>query len=116
MKYIRMFTGSDGESHFKDLEMPFKKVNEADWRSEVINAKGLQFRESTPQFDLDFHNVPNRQFVITIEGYLDITVGDGTRRRIGPGDILLAEDTTGRGHKSQAVNNKPHKHLFVILD
>jgi hypothetical protein len=116
MKYIRMYAGKDGESHFEDLEMPFTKQEEWDWRSEFIKAKGVQFRESTPEYDLDFHNVPNRQWVITLEGQVDVIVGDGSQRRIGPGVVLFAEDTTGRGHKSRAVNNKPHKHLFIVLD
>jgi len=60
--------------------------------------------------------VPDRQFVITLEGCVDITVGRNTTRRFGPGDVLLAEDTTGRGHISRAVNNLPHRHLFVVLE
>ena len=43
-------------------------------------------------------------------------VGDGTVRRFTTGDILLAEDTTGQGHISRAVNGKPRKSLFIALD
>ncbi|MBD3646647.1 MAG: hypothetical protein HUJ31_04145, partial [Pseudomonadales bacterium] len=32
-----------------------------------------------------------------------------------PGRILLAEDTTGRGHKSKAVNGEPRQSLFIPL-
>ena len=30
-------------------------------------------------------------------------MGDGTVVRVGPGDVLLAEDLTGRGHVTRAV-------------
>ena len=43
-------------------------------------------------------------------------MGDGTRKVIGPGEILLAEDTTGQGHISRAVDGKVRHNVFVTLD
>ena len=43
-------------------------------------------------------------------------MGDGTKRRMGPGSILLAEDTTGQGHISRNVGGEPRTCLFVHLD
>ena len=54
--------------------------------------------------------------MISLEGQVEITASDGTKRLFGPGDIMLADDTTGRGHISRAVNNKPRKAIFVTLD
>jgi len=51
-----------------------------------------------------------------LEGKVDIEIGDGTVRRFGPGDILLAEDTTGRGHISRAVAGEPRRSIFITLD
>ena len=45
----------------------------------------------------------------------EIEVGDGTRRVLGPGEILLAEDTTGQGHISRAVDGEPRSCLFIPL-
>jgi quercetin dioxygenase-like cupin family protein len=67
-------------------------------------------------YALDYHTAPRRQFVINLTGSVDIEVGDGTVRRLGPGDILLAEDTTGEGHISRAVDGEPRRCLFVPLD
>ena len=33
-----------------------------------------------------------------------------------PGESLLAEDTTGRGHKSIAVDGQPRRCLFIALE
>ena len=49
-------------------------------------------------------------------GAVEIEVGDGTKRILGTGDILLAEDTTGQGHISRAVAGKPRRSLFITLD
>jgi quercetin dioxygenase-like cupin family protein len=73
------------------------------------------FREVDGDYDLDFHNAPRRQFVINLKGSVDIEIGDGTVRRLGPGDILLAEDTTGQGHKSRAVDGEARECLFIPL-
>lgn len=118
MKVTRIYTGSDGQSHFEDVDIPLKKTDEAlqDRRSEPIKASGIIFRETGGDYDLDWHNAPQRQYVIMLEGSLEITVGDGTRRQLNTGDILLAEDTTGQGHISRAVNNQPRKSIFITLD
>lgn len=114
-KITRLYTGSDGESHFEEIEVPLKDMGERGRRSELIEVTGIIFMETDGNYFLDWHNVPHQQFSIQLEGHLEIEVGDGTRRRFGPGDVLLAEDTTGRGHISRAVNNIPRKNIFVIL-
>ena len=67
------------------------------------------FRETGGDYDLDFHNAPRRQYVVMLEGAVEIEIGDGTKRVLGTGEILLAEDTTGQGHISRAVNGQPRK-------
>ena len=116
MKVTRFYTGSDGESHFEDIDVPIENTVGADRRSELMKATGIVFRETGGEYNLDWHNAPRRQFIIVLEGEVEIVVSDGTERQFGPGDILLAEDTTGRGHISRAVNNKPRKSIFVTLD
>ncbi|MFC1899965.1 hypothetical protein ACFLYN_00045 [Chloroflexota bacterium] len=116
MKATRMYTGEDGESHFDDIDISLDDSGEMDRRSELIKATGIIFRETGGEYDLNWHNAERRQFVINLEGSVEIVLGDGSSRILGPGDILLAEDTTGKGHISRAVNNQPRKSLFITLD
>jgi hypothetical protein len=116
MRITRLFTGQDGESHFEDMDIPFKDIGGNELRSDLINATGIIFRETGGDFDYQWHNAPRRQFVITLQGGAEITIGDGTKRRFGPGAIMLAEDTTGRGHITRAIDNKPRISIFVTLD
>ncbi len=116
MIVTRLYTGPDGESHFEDVDIPLGGTDGNDRRSERMKATGIIFRETGGDYDYQWHNASHRQFVINLEGEVEIIVGDGTRRRFGPGDIMLAEDTKGRGHISRAVNNQPRKSIFVILD
>lgn len=116
MKVTHLYTGSDGESHFEDLDIPLDNIIGAEKMSELKKATGIMFRETTGGYNLDWHPAPRRQFVINLEGQVELIVKDGTKRVLGPGDVLWAEDTTGRGHISRAVNNQPRKSIYVTLD
>jgi len=116
MRITRLYTGPDGEAHFEDLEVALSDAGDIGWLSDRIAATGIIFRQTAGDYHYRWHNAPQRQFIIMLEGEVDIEVGDGTVRRFGPGDILLAEDTTGRGHISRAVNNQPRTSIFVTLD
>jgi len=117
MKLTRIYSGDDGESHFEDIEVDMKDMG-SDWGhiSRLENATGVMFRETGANYAFDFHTAPRRQYVINLDAAVEIEVGDGSKRVIGPGEILLAEDTTGRGHISRSVDGKPRRMLFVTLD
>ena len=116
MKVVRVYTGQDNQSHFEDVEVPLKDGGKAGFMSELMKATGVVFRETDGNYNFDFHNAPRRQYVVNLEGEVEIEVGDGTKRILRSGDVLLAEDTTGQGHISRAVAGKPRKSLFITLD
>ncbi len=117
MRVTRIFTGPDDQSHFEDVEIPLRDLGAIGSMSELIPATGVVLRETGSEYDLDWHNAPRRQFVVMLSGgQVELEVGDGTKRRLGPGEILLAEDTTGRGHISRAVDDQPRVSIFITLD
>ena len=116
IKATRIYTGSDQKSHFEDFEIPLNDEGKIGFLSERKKASSLIFRETSGDYDYDWHNAPERQFVIVLEGSVEITVGDGTSKVFTGGQIFLAEDTEGQGHKSRAINNEPRKSIFVTLD
>ncbi len=112
----RVYTGDDGESHFDDLEIDLKELGKIGAMSDPTPASSILFRETGADYDLDFHNAPRRQFVIMLSGgRVELEVGSGEKRVLGPGDVLLAEDTTGRGHISRALDKEPRRSIFVAL-
>ena len=116
MTVVRIYTGADNRSHFEDLQIPLKSTGKVGFLSELMKATGIVFRETGGDYNYDFHTAPRRQYVVNLEGEVEIEVGDGTKRVLRSGDILLAEDTTGQGHISRAVAGKPRKSLFITLD
>ena len=53
--------------------------------------------------------------MITLAGQVEIETGDGTIRRFGPGDVMLAEDTAGHGHITRVVGGQPRHYVFIPL-
>ena len=90
MKIVRLYTGTDGESHFEDIEVELKSIRHM-MASELVPAHGIIFRTAPADHYSPYHPAPKRQYVITLCGQVEIETGDGTIRRFGPGDVMLAQ-------------------------
>jgi hypothetical protein len=116
MRVTRVYSGTDGESHFDELEIPLRDLGEIGAMSELVPGAGVIFRTTDADYDLGWHPAPRRQFVVMLSGGgVELEVGSGETRRLHAGDVLLAEDTTGRGHKSRAIDGEPRVSLFLPL-
>ena len=79
------------------------------------DASGIAFRVFPPGYVLSWHCAPRRQYSITLSGHAEIEVGDGTVAKVGPGDVVLAEDLTGQGHVTRVVGGEPRLSAIVPL-
>jgi hypothetical protein len=41
--------------------------------------------------------------VLYLAGEIEVESSDGARHRFSPGDVTIADDTTGKGHRSRVV-------------
>jgi quercetin dioxygenase-like cupin family protein len=118
-KIWRVFSGPDGQSHLAEVALdmkPFVDVEGAHGEAAPTQAvSGITFRVSPPGYVLDWHCAPRRQYSISLSGQAEIEVGDGTVARVGPGDVVLAEDLTGRGHVTRVVGDQPRFYVVVPL-
>ena len=116
MRVTRIFTGPDGETHFADVEVPLADAGRIGRLSETVPATGVTFRETPADYDYDWHPAPRRQYIVLLDGEIEIVVGDGETRRFRGGDVLLVEDTDGRGHRTRTVDGRGRRSLFITLD
>ena len=118
-KYVRVFSGSDGQSHIEEFEPDFKDFVDTEGAhgegTTVEAATGMTIRRNPPGYFLDFHCAPRRQYAITIAGEVEIGLGDGSVTRLGPGTVLLAEDLTGQGHTTRVVGTETRVSVMVPL-
>lgn len=113
MQITRVYTGDDGEPHFETIEVA-QEASRYGALSQMFDAEGVIFRTTPVGGELDFHNAPRRQFVVTLSGTVEIEVGDGTKLQLNGGDILFADDVTGRGHITRDLDG-PRQSLFIPL-
>lgn len=116
MRVTRLYTGDDRQSHFEDFEIALDDHGLIGHLSSRYPATSVIFRYTDGTYDYAWHNAPQRQYIVILDGGLDVEIGDGTRRVFGPGDILLAEDLDGQGHISRAVAGQPRRSLFITID
>ena len=115
MAIIRIYTGPDGASHFQEIEPTLTSRGDQSETGELIPGTGIVIRRFEPTRSNPWHHAPGRYAVFTLSGAVDIEIGDGTVRRLGPGDILIAEDVTGQGHLTREVGPGPRVSVFVPL-
>jgi mannose-6-phosphate isomerase-like protein (cupin superfamily) len=116
MQIIRLYTGDDGESHFETTTMDMHAHGDVVTMSDLMDCHEVQFAETSSGGGYDWHTAPRRQFVITLSGTLEFENRTGDTQMIKPGDILLAEDTTGGGHKWRLVDDQPWRRCYVHLE
>jgi hypothetical protein len=110
MKYTRLFTTEDGESHFQDVEIQFV---ETDYESSapplglssLCDAAQFGFMNAAAGWESDWHPSSGRNFFVVITGEWEVTASDGETRRFGRQSLLLVEDTTGKGHRSRVLED-----------
>lgn len=115
MHYTRLFCDEQGESRFEEVRVDLKDSGPVGYLSDTFQVKAIQFRINEAGYDWDFHNVPDRQFIILLDGEIEITSSLGEARTFRGGDVLLVEDTHGRGHKTRNLSHGARKSIFVKI-
>ena len=115
MEIVHLYTGDDGRSHFADVELVVTTSFGSPLFEQLAGVQGMGMRDVPAGFSNGFHTAPRRQLVVNLRGSGEITCGDGSSRTLGPGDVMLCDDTTGEGHISRELVG-PRRQLYVYLD
>lgn len=114
-KIYRIFSDDNGDSHIEELTVQLNDAGTIGRLSAKVPATGVIFREVEASYDYDYHTAPERQYVVMLDGELEIETSLHDKRVLKAGDILLAEDTTGKGHRSRNLKAAKRKSLFITL-
>jgi quercetin dioxygenase-like cupin family protein len=107
MKAFKLYTGKDKASHVLEGTLTL------DRRTDVL---AVHFKESPPHSAFDWHDAPEPQYVITLTGTLEFTTRDGETFIVRAGDVLVATDTIGTGHKWRLIDDAPWRRCYVVLE
>lgn len=114
IRCVRMWTGEDGNSLFEEGTIELSGGARGDSETPAIGVSELSFRETTSGGSWDWHKDPVPRYVITLSGTLEFETKDGSTFLIKPGDILLAQDNTGTGHKWRLIGDEPWRRAYVV--
>ena len=120
VNYMRLYADEEGESHFDDVEIALQETDFVPPAPPVLissfsPANQYGFEIVPPGWHGDWHPAPGRVLAIYLSGQGEIEASDGEVRAIGPGTILLAEDTTGKGHISRATGSSEGLVAILLL-
>lgn len=109
VRYTHLYSDPSGESHFADKITETHSANFAPPApalnlSEYVSTKRFAFLVLPEGWYGDSHPAPSRQFMIVIRGEVESTTSDGESRRFKVGDVLLLEDTSGKGHTTRSLD------------
>ena len=116
MRIHNLYTDPAGESHFRDIEVEWTETRRGSKLSKKLPATGVIFRETAAEHNVDWHPAPRRQYIVNLDAGVKITASDGEARFIAAGEVILVEDTTGKGHLSKAVGGKLRNCIFVPVE
>ncbi len=111
LRCVRIWTGDDGHSLFEEGTIELSHGDRGDLLSAKATATNVSFHETNPGGSFSPHQAPARQFVIRLAGTLEFKTVPGASFVIRPGDILLAEDTTGSGHSWRLTDGDPWRRV-----
>lgn len=114
-RITRIYSDNHGDSHFEDVSITLKEAGSIGFLSEGAPVKNIFFREVNPSYNYDFHTAPQRQYIILLDGEIEIETSLGDKRQFKAGEILLVEDTEGKGHKTRNLQPTKRKSVFITL-
>ncbi len=117
-----LYTDTDGRARFKDEALALTEGTPAARLSPLMASNGYQFRQSPVGFRSQFHCTATPQWLIVLQGAMEIGLQDGSTRTFGPGQSFYSDDTLPagatfdpqvHGHCSRQVGDEPLVTVFI---
>lgn len=116
IRCVRMWTGADGNSLFEEGVITLKEGARGDFVGLPVKAQNISFQETSSGGSYEWHQDPVPRFVITLSGTLEFETKSGATFTIRPGDILLAQDNSGSGHKWKLIGEEPWRRAYIVYE
>ena len=120
LSFSRLYTGPDGVSHWVDEKLQLASrgtqgIEAMMALAPIGDVKGSIVALLKAGETEDWHIAPRRQFMFCLRGLVEVTAGDGQMRRLKPGEFVLLEDTSGKGHVTHAAGKEDHIALALPI-
>jgi len=106
IKAFKLCTGADNNSHVLEGTI------DQSMRNDVT---AIHFKQTPAHASYGWHNDPEPQYVMTLSGTLAFVTRGGEKFTLHPGEVLVAEDNTGSGHRWNLIDDQPWRRGYVVL-
>jgi hypothetical protein len=113
IKATRIFSGADGQTHAEEITLSGITANSP--QADLLKPGSIRYATRGADTWDDWHTAPQRQYLITLKGTVEIEIGGGQIVKAGPGSILLIEDMTGKGHRAHVTKEGEWHVMFIPL-
>ena len=112
---VRTVDAEGGRSRSSLARLPCLPVSAHMHVTPVYALDAVQLVYAYGDLDYQWHQAPQRQFVLPLTGGMVVDSGHGDRNEILPGDIYLGEDVAGQGHITRARDSQARFSVFAHL-
>lgn len=114
MKYIKLYTGKDNQSHFEEMDSGPASKEILGYYSKEYPVSEMIFRDFEAGNFFDWHTAPQPQYIVYLEGEVEVQINSNEKRIFKAGDVLFATDLTGKGHISKTLTSG--RSLIIKID
>jgi quercetin dioxygenase-like cupin family protein len=111
MRFPRIYADAEGETHIGDVDVAEHEArvgpppNPVGRMTESEAVSTLVVFSAPAGTEVPSHNAPQPYIVIVLAGEGEVETSDGTTLRLGPGEVLYCDDTTGKGHVTRSISD-----------
>ena len=103
---LRTFAHDDGVSDTVEESLPILTKGPSGRVTAEEPITGFQYVVAPATLAYDWHQAPQKQYVLPLTGGMQVENGKGGKHTVHPGDIYRGEDTDGQGHITRALNGQ----------
>lgn len=111
MKFPRIYADEQGETHIGDLEAPEHEApvgpppNPVGRMTESEAVSTFVVFSAPAGTEVPSHKAPQPYICIVLTGEGEVETSDGKTLRLGSGELIYCDDTTGKGHVTRSITD-----------
>lgn len=103
MKLTELYSSNDNQSYFREIDAGIESMQPLGSYSKKYKVSDMIFRDFEMGAEFDWHTAPQPQYIIYLEGEVEVEISSGEKRIFKAGDVLFANDLRGIGHITRTL-------------